>query len=171
MLTSATTALRAWTEADLPALGALRNDVALQSLLMTQPRPNAPARVREWLQARSSQEDGVFFVIADATSNEAVGFVQVQNIKLLHGTGDFGICLAPAAQGAGHAKAALPLLETYLRNTFNLRKLLLQVLADNDSALRFYERSGFVVAGRLKQHFYLDGVHHDVVIMEKMLGS
>lgn len=171
MLTHATTVLRAWTEADLPALGILRNDLALQSLLMTQPRPNAPARVREWLQARSTQEDGIFFVVADTNTDNAVGFIQVQNIKLLHGTGDFGICLAPTSQGAGHGKAALTLLETYLRNTFNLRKLVLHVLADNANALRFYDHAGFVVAGRLTRHFYLNGNYQDVVIMEKMFVS
>ena len=168
MLKGTGTVLRPWREGDLEFLAGLRNDVELQAQLMTQPRPNSLSRVREWLQLRSGQEDSLFFVIADAAGNEPVGYVQVQNLRLLHRTGELGICLAPAAQGRGHGREALALLEKYLQDTFALRKLVLQVLDDNAGAIRFYERHGFTPVGRLGNHFYLNGVYCDVRIMEKL---
>ncbi|MCD6060393.1 MAG: family N-acetyltransferase [Moraxellaceae bacterium] len=168
MLKGASTILRPWRDSDLEFFAGLRNDVELQAQLMTQPRPNSVPRVREWLQLRSGQEDGLFFVIADAADGEPVGYVQVQNLRLLHRSGELGICLAPAMQGRGHGGEALALLERYLQDTFALRKLVLQVLDDNAGAIRFYERNGFTHAGRLNKHFYLNGVYCDVRIMEKL---
>lgn len=160
--------LREWRESDVERLAALRNDIDLQRLLMAQPRPNPLARVRQWLSERSSSENMVFFVVADA-SDDAVGYIQVAALDRFHGHGDLGICLSPAAQGHGIATEACRLLDEYLVETFDLYKLTLSVLADNSRAIAFYRRHGYREIGVMKGHFREGNGRRDVLLMERLL--
>ena len=49
------------------------------------------------------------------------------------------------------------------------RKVVIQVLADNEAALRFYGSLGFRVIGTAKHHVRLSGTFHDEVYLEKLL--
>lgn len=169
MLNGERVVLREWREADLEALAALRNDVGMQRLLMATARPNSVERVREWLIERGSQEHIVFFVVADSADN-AVGYIQVNNIDRFHGRGDLGICLASSAHGRGIAAEACHLLEGYLRDTLALNKLYLQVLSDNKRAIAFYRKYGYSEVGILRQHFREGSARHDVILMERVLA-
>ena len=169
MLSGHKIVLRGWRESDVEALLELRNDEALQSQLMTQPRPNSAERVRLWLKEKSDREDTVFFVIASRSDDAVLGYVQAINLNLLHRTGELGICLAPLAQRKGFGRDTLVTLERYLGTTFGLRKLILYVLADNIGAMALYRGCQYVEAGRFSRHFFSGGKYQDVVIMEKLL--
>jgi RimJ/RimL family protein N-acetyltransferase len=162
--------LRAWCEDDLEPLALLRNNVALQSMLITQPRPNSPEKVRRWLIDKTGREDVLFFIVAQRASQQCLGYIQLNNMQLLHGTADLGVCLAPAAQGQGAGREAMTLLERYAQQVFALRKIILQVLVDNHGAIAFYCRLGFSKVGFLREHAYVDGLYRDVLIMEKRLA-
>jgi RimJ/RimL family protein N-acetyltransferase len=170
MLIGPKVVLRAWRESDLQSLLELRNNASLQHRLMTQPRPNSLERVKQWLLDKSGREETIFFVIASRADDSVVGYVQLANLKLLHGTGEVGICLAPSAQRKGLGRESFELLETYVRNTFALRKLLLYVFADSDGAIAFYQVCGYSESGRLARHFYSEGEYKDVLIMEKIIA-
>ena len=161
--------LREWRESDLEALAKLRNNVELQSLLMTQAKPNSIERVRRWLVDRSSSDDMVFFVAAACTDDAAFGYVQVAHIDRFHGVGEFGICLSASAQGSKLGLEACQLLDPYLRQALALRKLTLKVLADNTRAIAFYRRYGYREVGRMEAHFRANGQYRDVLIMERFL--
>ena len=167
MLTGKNVTLRAPSDDDVAALCALRNDVDLQLLLMSQPRPNTPKRVREWAWRMMEDPHSAFFVIE--SSGQVAGFLQIVRMNFLHGTGELGLCLKSDAQGQGVATEALALAENYAREVFNLRKLTLQVLSSNTRAVRFYEKSGFATAGVWQRHFYQRGAFRDVTLMEKFL--
>ncbi len=161
--------LRPVQAADLPRLLYLRNDLTLQLQLLSSPRPNTLEQVQAWIQRRSSQPDSLFFVIAKLSNDECLGFIQLTQIQLLHGHASLGICLAPEARGQGYAKESLALLETYAKAIFNLRKILLEVRADNQSAISLYSQSGYRQIGVLEAHFFAQGSYHDVLMMEKQL--
>ncbi len=163
--------LRAWVQDDLDALAKLRNDLTLQEMLMSQPRPNSADRVQDWLAGKSGRDDGVFFVIAKRDSDRVLGYAQVVNMNTMHGTGELGICIAPDVQGSGYGSSAMALLEDYLKRVFNLRKLLLHVFADNEGAVKFYLKLGFDEVGRMKDHFLNNGKYRDVLIMEKIFAQ
>ena len=169
MLTGPDVILRAWRDDDVAALARLRNDVALQQQLMAQPRPNSHARVLQWLKDRSERTDGVFFVVAAASDDRAVGYVQLADMDIFHGHARLGICLSPDAQGTGWAAQAMALLEAYVREVFGLRKIVLEVLCSNARAIRFYDKQGFSTVGVLRQHVFMHGAHVDVQWMEKLL--
>ncbi|MBC8123825.1 MAG: GNAT family N-acetyltransferase [Gemmatimonadaceae bacterium] len=149
-------------------LTALRNDIDLQALLLAVPKPNTEQRTRDWLNRRLDDPQGVFFIICDRSSNRGVGFIQVVHIELLHRRGELGLCIEPSEQGKGYATAALGLIERYLQDVFDLRKLTLNVLASNENAIGFYRGINYSTVGTLKQHFYYKQTFHDVLVMEKL---
>ena len=163
--------LRAWAQDDLDALAKLRNDLTLQEMLMSQPRPNSADRVQDWLTEKSGRYDGVFFVIAERDCDGVLGYAQVVNMNTHHGTGELGICIGPDVQGSGYGSSAMALLEDYLKRVFNLRKLLLHVFADNEGAVKFYLKLGFDEVGCMKDHFLNNGEYRDVVIMEEFFAQ
>tara|TARA_Y100001951_G_scaffold103371_2_gene112070 strand:+ start:33565 stop:34077 length:513 start_codon:yes stop_codon:yes gene_type:complete len=160
--------LRAWRESDLNTLCALRNDLALQDLLLTQARPGSLERVRRWLVDKSDQEQVLFFVVGRQGSGQCLGYIQLVNLRVLHGTAELGICLAPEAQGKGVGRAALQLLENYAQQVFALRKIVLQVLAEQGAA-EFYRRVGYREVGCLQAHAFQNGQYRDVLVMERLL--
>ena len=169
MLPGETIALREWRESDLDAIAALRNDIALQSLLMTQPRPNSLERVRTWLNSWSTRPDAVFFVIVGRDDDAILGYIQVANIDTFHGHGELGICLSPDAHGKNVARNACDLLEAYLVKIMGLRKLTLKVLVDNQRAIGFYRKVGYRDVGVLERHYRTADGYHDVLVMERRL--
>lgn len=165
------TVLRPVEAEDLPFLRALRNDVPTQMMLMAQPRPNPARRVKSWLHRFAENPDAILLLIAAARGGKPAGFVQLAAVDPLHGTADLGICLAAAARGRGHAAEALRLVEDYATNVFNLRKILLRVLAENTRAIALYRQSGYREIGVLRQHFYQNRAYKDVVLMEKFIRT
>ncbi|MDF3822536.1 GNAT family protein [Leptospira sp. 96542] len=168
MLRGSQVELRAWQEDDVSPLLALRNDVALQNMLIAQARPNSVERVRRWLVDKSGREDGLFFVIAELTSQRCLGYLQLIDMHPLHGTAELGICIAPGAQGQGYGREALRLLEDYAHRMFSLRKIVLRVRADIPAA-KFYPKIGYREVGCLRSHVHVDGQYLDVLMMEKIL--
>ena len=148
---------------------ALRNDFDLQSLLLSRPRANSIQRVLEWLEKRLADNEALFFVLAEKQSNRACGFIQLTNIDLISRTGFLGICLGSDYQGEGYAQDALKLFEEYSRNIFNIRKIMMEVLSNNEHATEFYLKSGYRQVGIWKEHVYQLGQFHDVTLMEKLI--
>lgn len=169
MISGERTVLRPPDAKDLEALGELRNDVAFQRSLMALPRPNSADRVQAWVKARTEDPHGLFFVVADKRTDGCVGFAQLLKMDAVHGTGELGIGIAPAAQGKGYGGEALALLERYGAATFGVRKIVLSVLAENEAARRVYERAGYALVGVHRAHFFSGGRYLDVVLMEKLL--
>jgi RimJ/RimL family protein N-acetyltransferase len=139
-------------------------------LLMAHPRANSLARVKAWLDRLADDRLTVFFIIAARRGNRPLGYVQLTHMDLVHGTADLGICLDETSRGKGYAAEALQLLEDYVRDVFNLRKIVLRVLASNAPAIAFYKKARYRQVGVHKQHFYQARAFHDVLVMEKMLA-
>jgi putative acetyltransferase len=161
--------LRPPRDADLGVLLAMRNDAVLQSQLMAHARPNDEAAVRAWLDRRLADPGAAFFVLADADSDRAVGFIQLLKLDPVSGHGELGIAVAPEAQGRGYGREALALLEAHAAGALGLRKILLTVLAANGGAIALYTRAGYREVGVLRQHYFHGGTYHDAQILEKLL--
>ncbi len=166
-------ALRPWQKTDLGFLLTLRNDVALQALLLSEARGSRKADVIAWLARRAESDTGLFRVIE--FTGAPVGYLQAERED---GSGQaatpdrwrLGICLAPAFQGRGLGGAALGLLEAELQSIHTARLLTLQVDAANARALALYRRHGFQETARIERHVQVGGVWRNVVVMTKALG-
>jgi RimJ/RimL family protein N-acetyltransferase len=164
------TLCRAPRDEDIPVLAALRNDLPTQYALLAVPRPNSDADVRAWVDRRVGDPAALFFVIANG-DDEAVGFTQVVGIDDHSRHGSFGIAIAPAERGRGHARAAIEQLFGIVRGTGRIDKLMLHVATDNVHAHVLYRSLGFRDVGLLQRHYRGPHQWHDVAVMERFLGG
>jgi len=155
---------------DALALQELRNDLELQTSLLSLGRPNSGEKVRGWVEGINNDPASVFFVITCARDGRFVGFIQVRAMDFVHGYGTVGLAIDRSSRGSGHGRNALRTVEGYLMSTFRIRKLILNVASANENAIRLYLKAGYREVGVLKDHFFNDGRFHDVKIMEKILN-
>jgi RimJ/RimL family protein N-acetyltransferase len=161
-----TVLLRPRTDDDIEVLFELAADLATWE----ERNPGAPqALTREQFQARlarSAEEAGsdrVSFVIdVDA---RAVGVATLFDFDSLARHAEAGINLLPQARGRGIGTAAILDLVEFGFRRCNLRRVHLQAIASNAAAIRAYEKAGFVIEGRQREHAWVRGRYEDIVRM------
>jgi RimJ/RimL family protein N-acetyltransferase len=133
--------------------------------------PGMPAPLtRERFDARLAQrvegdpaETGVDFVVD--VDGAAVGGAVLFGFDQLARHAEAGISLLPEARGRGIGTTAIGRLVEFGFVRCNLRRVHLQAIASNTGAIRAYEKAGFVVEGRLRQHAWVRGGYEDIVLM------
>lgn len=160
-----TVTLRTHTEADLEVLYAVASDLDTWE----ERRPSLPAPLtRKAFEARlaeldSGDDKGVTFVI-DA-DGAAVGTISLFSFDDLARHAEVGIALLAEARGRGIGTAAIGQMLEFAFVRCNLRRVHLQAIASNAAAVRAYEKAGFLVEGRLRDHAWVRGRYEDIVVM------
>jgi RimJ/RimL family protein N-acetyltransferase len=75
------------------------------------------------------------------------------------------ISLAEHYRGNGYGTEAINFALDFAFRCANLHRVALEVFSYNASALRVYEKVGFVVEGRKREDHFFDGVYHDTLTM------
>lgn len=100
------------------------------------------------------------------------GYIRLNPVTPLrentHVLGIVGLAVAPGDRRRGVASALLAAAEQHARARGS-RKLSLRVLGTNETAMRLYERHGFLLEGTLRDEFRIDGRFVDDVLMAKHL--
>lgn len=161
--------LRGWQESDLEVITEMRNDLALQAQLLARTRGSNTPQVRQWLQDRSADPQGLLLIVAHRHDDRTLGYLQLSDISGIDRRAELGICLHAQAQGHGVGREALTLVQPYLREVWALRKVSLRVRSDNAQAIACYERVGFERCGLLRQHVHVEGTFRDIVLMDFFL--
>lgn len=169
MLTTSKTLLRYPIPDDNKFLIKIRNDIELQCMLMSRPKPNNISKIETWVNQKLSDTHVIFFVIADAVSGSPVGYIQLDEIDFINRKCKLGVCIDSPYQGQGYATDAFVLLESYVKKIFSIRKIAISVLLNNKRAISFYEKMMYRTVGLLQEDFYLDNEFHDVLLMEKII--
>jgi RimJ/RimL family protein N-acetyltransferase len=159
--------LRPRTDADLDALFAIAADLDTweeRSPEAPHPLTRAAYDARTARRAESeTSEDNVSFVVD--VDGAAVGSASLFNFDLLARHAEAGISLLPQARGRGIGTAAIGLLVEFGFVRRNLRRIHLQAIASNAAAIRAYEKAGFVIEGRQREHAWVRGAYDDIVLM------
>lgn len=163
MLTGDRVELREVREADLPTI----YDIFRELDTWEQRGPAAPGQLT-WegfcdFYLPTSRGKEVELVIA--VEEVAVGRCCLREEDHFAGHASVGIALAAGARGQGYGTEALRLLVDFAFVRRNLRRLHLEVLADNLPAIASYRKVGFVEEGRAREHAYARGVYMDIVRM------
>lgn len=157
--------LRARTDADLDALYLIAADVDTWEE-RNPGRPVLPTR-EAWqarLLEREAAPSGNMSFVIDA-DGEAVGTVGLFGIEEVARHAEVSIALIPSARGRGIGTEAIAQVLEFGFVRGNLRRVHLEVIASNAGAIRAYEKAGFVVEGRQREHAWVRGHYEDLVRM------
>lgn len=158
-------ALRPPEPTDVDALMIFKNDPDLSELLVGSGRRYTRTDLEAWVEAHRTAPDEAFFVIADG-ADRAVGHVALYQIDRTANTAEFGILIGDRRLwGHGLGTFYTGYLIEHGFDTLGLRRIFLEVLETNPRARAVYERLGFVVEGRLREHRLKGGRLVDVFVM------
>jgi ribosomal-protein-alanine N-acetyltransferase len=169
-LSDGTILLRPWTEQDLPALEQASHDPYIPATTSV-PSPYTHAEALKWLerqQQRVLENVGLPFCIADAQTDEPMGFIGLWLSTLSQGRASFGYWIIPNARQRGIASAALRLLSRWTFEQLPVARLELWVEPWNTASQRVAERAGFLREGVLHSYIEVEKTRRDVIMYARI---
>ena len=119
-----------------------------------------------WIRTKVETGDVVQMIICEIGTDKPVGSVYVRDIDTTHHKAEYGIFIGEKdARGKGYGTAAAKLMIQYCFDELALHRLFLRVYAENERAIRSYEKAGFVKEAHLRDDVYMDGEYKDIVLM------
>ncbi len=159
--------LRLLEPGDLERIHRWHNDSRLFIHLGSAFRRVSRAAVGRWLEERrSAWPHELNLAVCIARTGRHVGNIYLRDIDWADGRAELHLFIGAARdRSRGMGTAATRILCHHAFETLGLRRLFLLVMARNTAAIRVYDRCGFRVEGRLKQHVVKDGRAEDVLVM------
>lgn len=120
--------------------------------------------IRRYHQAQNS------LLIITEVDDQIVGMANVtegNNQKQRH-VGELGICLVKEYWGYGLASMMMDMLMDFVAHS-GLKVLTLEVVKENQAAIKLYQRYGFTQVGTMSKRLNVDGIFYDSYLMEKVL--
>ncbi|MCZ7590758.1 MAG: GNAT family N-acetyltransferase [Kiritimatiellae bacterium] len=105
------------------------------------------------------------FVIEATEDQRPLGTIGLSRIDLYNANAEYGILLGKEARGRGFGFAASELLLKHAFDELLLHRLYLRVFANNEPAIKLYERLGFQREGLLREQGRSDLGFRDVIFM------
>ena len=115
------------------------------------------------MQHVAGRQDHLIFIAEHAAEGQPFGVYDIKDIDYRNQLGEWGLFLEEKSIGNGiPALEAAVLLLDYAFGYLNLQKIVGNVLADNERAIRFDEGLGMQLEGVRKRHVFYDGGFHDL---------
>jgi ribosomal-protein-alanine N-acetyltransferase len=164
MLTGKLSLIRPLATDDLDLLYAWYNDQEF-SYWVSGNWPLATLLRRDEFERKMYEEDEYRYAITDQQGNliGSVGFDEVnltaRSARLYIGIG------AKDHWGKGYGTDALQVFSRFLFQQWNFHRLHAETWQENARALACYQKLGFVVEGRLREAYFIDGKYYDAFIL------
>lgn len=104
-----------------------------------------------------ADEDAAYHYAIATDTEEYLGTISLKDINRQDSTAEFAISLRSVVHGKGIGTWATKELLRIAFEELKLNRVYLNVLSDNVSAIRLYERCGFHYEGEFKQHLCIRG--------------
>ena len=164
--------LRRFRAADLPSVIRWRRDPELRHGTLWGDEVFGAREARRWLRTVSSSAEfsRITLAIEQREPARLVGLTNLTRIDRGAGTAYFGIVIGEKdCWGRGIAGESLALMLGRAA-ALGLRKVLLEVAADNPRAVELYKRTGFQVEGVLRRQVARPDGFVDVIVMACFLA-
>src|SRR5579859_7729311 len=159
--------LAALTKADRPTIARWDDDAEFDRLMRTEPAmPISVARLEREAERDHHHDDGYGFAIHTLAEDKLIGYCRLTWAQLNHRHAWLAIGIGEAEyRGKGYGTDAMRVLTGYAFRELDLHRLSLNVFSFNTSAIRCYEKVGFVHEVLQRAAIYRDGQRYDSIIM------
>ncbi len=165
--------LRALEPSDVDQTRKWHNDAGLYDMLVSPFRYVSHAAEGEWLDSKTAySQTEIQLAICLKEGDRHIGNINLTNVDWIARHGYLGIFIGETQyQSKGYGQQALRLMLRHAFRDLGLHRVYLMVFDDNPRAIRVYEKCGFVVEGRLRQHAYKRGAFRDLIFMGICAGD
>ena len=119
-----------------------------------------------WFDTMIDTGKAIQFIICEMDTERPIGSVYFRDISAQHHKAEYGIFIGEDdAVGKGIGSEVCRLACDYVFRVENWHKIILRAFAENQAALRSYEKAGFQREAFLKDEVCIDGVYRDIVLM------
>jgi RimJ/RimL family protein N-acetyltransferase len=170
MLTGELVRLRPFEPSDAEALWRWNSDPDVMRWLFDG-YPESLAQVKKRFEDRkiNSYES---LLLCIEVSGRAIGVVALSGAQPETGRADLDIYIGEKdCHGKGYGTDAMRIVCRYGFDVMRLHGISLWVVPENVSAIRVYEKVGFVAEGRQRESFRRDGKWHDMILMSLLEGE
>ncbi len=161
--------LRKLEKADLPLLHRWLNDQDLMAWARFSPdhMVSLAALEKEYERELAGEDrDRTTYMIEEKDTGKPIGWCTVRTWDRKHVNANVGIGLGEKEEwGTGYGTEAMGLLLTILFDHQGWHRAELWTLAENERAIRSFEKCGFRREGLEKESTYSDGRYRDIVLM------
>ena len=169
MLRGQKVVLRAMTRADLPTFVRWFNDAEVTQFLGGNMWPMSPESEERWFD-RQIQENPLILCIetlaAAGENGVLIGNIGLHNLSERNHHAELGIIIGEKEHWSrGYGSDAIKTLLRYGFDELNYHQVYLRVYDFNPRGIRCYEKCGFKMEGRLRQHMFRHGEWHDEIMM------
>lgn len=158
--------LRAIEFEDLPKLVAWRNHAEVRKYFFEY-EPLSLRMQQRWYEAFLNRTDEKYWIAEGIDTAEPIGTIGLLHIDFRNRHAELARVLVadPQTRRGGVGREMCTLALQYAFKHLNLRKVYLEVFADNAAAIGLYQSLGFVIEGQRRNHVYSNGRFEDVLIM------
>jgi len=156
---------------DIEHIRCIRNDPSTWIYLTDVTQINERQQER-WFEGLLDDHTRLYFSIVEETKDFPIsvegdfcGFIRMDQIDMNNRSVRVGLDIVPEKRGKGLGTRAFRALLKFCFDHWNMHRLWLCVLEDNEVALRLYRRIGFHEEGRLRKSVFRDGRWKDYIVM------
>ncbi|WP_181566333.1 UDP-4-amino-4,6-dideoxy-N-acetyl-beta-L-altrosamine N-acetyltransferase [Helicobacter monodelphidis] len=155
----------ALSEEESEAVRSWRNHQEVRAFMYQQHITSKEEHQRFVKGLHNNLEKGYWAVFKE---NEGLGVISLTRINIFHSYAFLGIYVSPQWHHQGVGKQLLSALEFLAFQKIGLHSLRLEVLEENQKAIAFYERNGFLKEGCLRDFALIHGQFKNIVLMGKI---
>lgn len=116
--------------------------------------------VLEFIENSMTDKNVNYAVVNDM--DEYLGTISLKNINSKDKNAEYAVSFRKMSIGTGAAAFATKELLRIAFEELRLHKVYLNVLSDNERAIKFYNKMGFEYEGEFKDHLYIDGKFRNI---------
>jgi len=121
----------------------------------------------EAVERNAAAGTGHVFEVRTLDGDRYIGNCGLDGVSLVHRTGEVGIVIGELAeQGKGYGADAIRTLLRFAFDTLGLHTVRISYIEGNERAAHLYPKLGFSHAGRFREHVFLNGAYHDLVMLD-----
>ncbi|OGQ46671.1 MAG: hypothetical protein A3H42_04230 [Deltaproteobacteria bacterium RIFCSPLOWO2_02_FULL_46_8] len=120
----------------------------------------------EWFDSLEEKDTTIIFGIRPIGDKKLIGFCKLVNMHRVCRSAEMQIKIGDRAYlSQGYGSEALGLLLRFAWDDLNLHRVYCYVFADNERAIKLYEKFGFLREGVMREAAFIDGEYKDIIIM------